>query len=60
MSSTQYKMALVYEEQQEFMQAFSHCADSVAKAERVMGSDHPEVQKRRIVRDRLQHKAQAS
>jgi hypothetical protein len=53
-------MALVYEEKQEFRTALTFCDEAVNKATRAMGSEHPEVQKRRLVRDRLQHKAQGS
>ena len=58
-SSTQYKMALVYEEKQDFRRALPLCEESVSKAAKAMGPDHPEVQKRRLVYERLAHKAGA-
>lgn len=42
-SSTQYKMSLVLEEKGDIKKALQMCAESVMKAARVMGQDHPEV-----------------
>ena len=60
MSSTQYKMALVYEEKQDYRRALPLCDEAVSKAALAMGAEHPEVQKRRVVLDRIQHRAQGS
>jgi len=42
------------------IKALPLCDEAVNKAARAMGADHPEVLKRRNVRDRLQHKCQAA
>ncbi len=42
-SSTQYKMALVHEEKGHTQRALQLCNESLQKAAKVMGSDHPEV-----------------
>jgi hypothetical protein len=48
-------MALVHEARSDFSAALPLAEQALAKAARAMGSDHPEVVKRRLVRDRLQH-----
>eukprot|EP00960_Hanusia_phi_P075727 768459-Hanusia_phi.AAC.15 len=67
-SSTQYKMALIYEEKHEYKTALPLCEQvaqpplsrpaltdfqALQKAMKAMGAEHPEVQKRKLVRDRL-------
>ncbi len=42
-SSTQYKMALVHEEKGHMQRALQLCNESLQKAAKVMGNDHPEV-----------------
>jgi len=48
------QMALVYEEKGDAKTALALCAESVQRAARALGVEHPEVAKRMAVRERLQ------